>query len=345
MINKNKKRGDGIPFYLVTFILLIVSFAIIAYVFYSFDWEGTIDRESCHRSVVLRMTLPDAVEAKDFVPLQCKTRQVCVTKKIFGDECEDELEGDYEVVRVSGNKKKMEVQINKIVAQEMADCWIMMGEGKGQIFTREFEAFKTAKTACSVCSRISFDKSIKDEFDNVGGLGEYMIKYKVPTREISYWALLTGFGRGSYEEVNDKFSTKQKAIVFVELDKTNAPEWIVGTLGVGVGGYSGAKLGALIGSFVPIPGVGTVTGGLVGFVGGVAIGGLLGISDGNTIADAIGEDVQAGTTRVNLKNIDYASGMFLVDYDDSIQKLKCDNMENIPFSPGGGSFGGSGASG
>ena len=312
---------------IVGIILLIAAFGILLFVYLKLNPSGEINREVCHNSAVLKMTLPESklVDTKEVIPLKCETRKVCITDKTFGNgDCSSELGEKYDTVRVSKDKTKQEKEIKMFVAREMADCWAMMGEGKGQIFSRELTTRKT----CAVCTRISFDKSIKEKTKEITGLGKYLTSYKVPNKEISYWDFLSsGMNVEKYDETLDKFSTNQKAIVFMEVGGSTAYSWISGILGGTGGAIVGAKLGALVGPtlgaivgsvVIPIPGVGTavgaaVGGGVVGFIGGAVVGGIAGSEFNDRFQGA-----------------EYASANFFLDYDKSkISGLECTSFENL----------------
>lgn len=312
------KKAEMTSKQLITVILLITGFVILLFVFYRFNFEGSTDREVCHTSVVMRGSLPETFDIKKIPDLKCKTRKVCITDKIFGKgDCEEELGKKYDSIRISKNKEKQEEEIKEFIAQELADCWSMMGEGKIQIFTREWSSTKR----CSICSRISFDKSLKEEIKEIDKLGDYLISNNIPNKDISYWKFLyPGLGFEGYQ-LDDKYSTEQKAIIFIELDKTKAPDWICSIIGsLDIGGI-GAKTGAVLGSF--IPGGGTVVGGVVGFVGGAVIGGIGG--------KYLGKTIEKNLITEKFGEYEFVTGHLFMDYDiTKIKNLECDSLENIP---------------
>ncbi len=305
------KKGEMSSKMVVSMILLIAAFGILLYVYVQLNPKGEINREVCHNSVVFKMTLPESklIDPKEAINLRCKTRKVCITDKTLGKgDCGGELGAEYDTVKVSSDKTKQEKEIKMFVAREMADCWAMMGGGKGQIFSRGVKSQET----CVVCSRISFDKSIKEKIKEITGLGEYLISYKVPNKEISYWNFLnSGAVAGEYNKNLDKFSTEQKAIVFGEAGSSTALSWASGILGGSSGAIVGVKLGAAIGSI--IPGGGTIAGGAIGFIGGGIVGGILGSEFNDRFQGA-----------------EYASSWIFLDYDKSkISELECTSFENL----------------
>lgn len=261
-MKKRKNKGEITSSQLVRIILLIVGFGILVFVFASVGWTEEIDREVCHESVILRGTIPDitGTGSKNLVQLKCQTRKVCLTDKVFGKgDCEaDFKEEKFETVRVS--KDKMEEEINRFIARELASCWAMMGRGKIQVFNREV----TEEKKCSICSRIAFDKSLKEELDGgIVGLENYLLTREVPNQNMSYLDYLKqepgneedkiivpdvergggGFGGGGATG-EWGFSTNEKAIVFFEIDESNWIKSFANIISAGVGGFFGAKVGS-----------------------------------------------------------------------------------------------------
>ncbi len=309
----NNKKAELTSKHIVGLVILVVGFAILLLLYWQISWTGNIDREVCHQSVILRATAPDTVlGTKDYVPLKCATRKICITDKFFGKgDCEEFAGEKYEKVRISGSELERQEQINMFIAREMADCWAMMGEGKVQVFARELVS-TSAKRECSICARIAFDKSLKEEIGEVKGLGEYLISHKVPNKDISYWEFLTHRSKiPIFNKEFDSFSMDEKTIVFMEMDKNTLGDW----LGLSGGGLIGAKIGATIGSIVPLGG--TIAGAAIGFIGGAIVGDMV----GKDIGDAVSE----------MGDAKFASSSFFMDYDASkLQGLECQSFQNIP---------------
>lgn len=304
---KNQKNGEMTSTQIITIVLLITGFVIILFVYSQFNVED-VDREVCHNSVVLRATLPDTFDLKELSPLKCKTRKVCITDKMIGKgDCENELGAEYETVRISKDSKQSETDINRFIANELADCWSMMGQGKVQIFTRGFFEGKT----CSVCSRISFDEDLKIRLKKITGIGDFLYSTYIPNSKVSYLEFLTTPQIVENQKIDiGEFSTEEKAIVFIEVNEGSWDDWFFAIAGAISGGYVGAKTGAIIGSVVP--GVGTTSLGIIGFVGGAAVG---------WFSDNPGEK----------KSEQYWNNWFLMDYsEEKFKELECNSLENIP---------------
>lgn len=310
------KKAEMSSKMLVTIILLIFGFVLVLIIYSTLNLGEQSDKELCHASVIARGTAPSEFNTKNYIPLKCKTGKICITDKSVGKgDCSLELGEDYVTVRVSSNPEKQEQEIKKIISDEMVDCWSMMGEGKIQVFTNDFNLVKHTQK-CSVCTRISFDKSIKNKKQDIQGLVYYQMTNNISDRGISYWDFLThNLDKRGYNSNFDRMSTEQKAIIFMEVDKSTATVWFASILGAEVGAITGFKSGAVFGSFIA-PGIGTAVGGLVGLVGGYLVGEK--IDDMEIIVGDIGQ-------------ADYLAGNALVDYNiESLQDLNCDSIENIP---------------
>lgn len=323
------KRGDLTSKQLVGLIILIVGFAIVLLFFWQINWTETASREACHQSVILKATAPQStitkfiLDLKGLIQLKCKTKKICITDSsnfFVKADCEEFAGEKYDTIRVSKDPEKQDEEINMIIAREMAECWGMMGEGKLNIFPKELTG-KSMTKKCIICTRIAFDKDLKEEKQHIEKLAEYLINHKVPNKEITYWDYLTSsLGYEGYIPEWDEFSTEEKAIVFMEIDRTALPSFLTTILGGSGGGIIGAKIGASIGSIVP--GGGTVVGGVVGFVGGAIIGSYAGSELGGGVESQIAK---------KLGEEGYAASNFFMDYEAAkLQGLDCDSFEEIP---------------
>ena len=208
-MEKENKKGSMTAKQLVSIILLLVGFAILLFVFYQINWSGQIDRQVCHQSVVLRATAP--MVAQNFVPLKCATTKVCATSGIIGGKCETEFKNAKAITKV---KVKNVEQVEKLVAQEIIDCWTMMGEGKVSLFSQHLaERFGIGGVypSCVICSRIAFDDKIDFDLDEMNVL-DYMITHKVPDEDVSYYNYLAKEGG----KINTGESLEVKDIIEVD---------------------------------------------------------------------------------------------------------------------------------
>lgn len=326
------KFGD-INWSVVTIVISILTLVVLVLIVYVFPWEDTVDRTACKSSIVLRATIPDSTSAKDLISLRCKTRKICITDKSSGKgNCSDILGEDFDTMKLTGDTQlqKME-QIKMFISREMADCWEMFGEGKLQIFSREWVWDGAATTKAITCSRIAFDDSVingvdkkpntVDDLKNITGLGNYMLIKKAPNNNISYMDYLRGSpeGQSASEFYGSQKSngalfgnvnlSRQTAIIFIETTKTNIGKlWggsIVGVVGSVAGGWIGSYAG------------GTFTGVKIGGAAGMLLGGTFGDTVQNLFSD-----IPAGRNSV--------SGLFLVDYSyEGIKDYDIKSFEGI----------------
>lgn len=138
-----EKKAELTTQQIVLIVLLVVSFAVILFFIVRLNLKEVSDKEVCHNSVALkgRNIIAKVTNAGS---LDCKTSYVCI-----GDDC-----GDF----VSTRKVKVDVknstQVMKAIADEMADCWWMFGEGKVAY------ADLLGDYHCAICDVIKFDKNI-----------------------------------------------------------------------------------------------------------------------------------------------------------------------------------------
>jgi hypothetical protein len=146
---KKLKKGDITTQQIVLLIILIASFAVILFFIFRLNLGETNAKEICYNSVVSRGA---SVLPSDSIPLNCQTTYVCITK----DGSCKKMSGTKEIKKV-----KTKDEVYDTLANEMADCWWMFGEGKinyvGKDLTPE-------KLYCSICSQIAFDDSLKEIF-------------------------------------------------------------------------------------------------------------------------------------------------------------------------------------
>jgi hypothetical protein len=292
------KKGSIVANKYVGIILLVASLALLmAVLFFAFGDESELDREMCHDSVIFRGTLPDILDMKNIPSLACKTKKICITDKLFLEgDCEGELGKDFKTIRITSNSEKQDEEMNRILAREWADCWAMMGEGKIQVFPREI----TDKKRCSICTIIAFDEELKKKKTEFSGFGVYLSTKAVPHKTISYASFLNFKDTTELLKYNT-LTTKQKAILFIELDNND--------LVSNIGGVAGFAVGAIGSWFTKI-----------GFVTGAQVTGIATIA-GRSAGGYIQDDL------IN-KGIVYYSGSAFVDYDEkSLKGLNCDPFD------------------
>ncbi len=335
---KNKKADISVSM-IIGIVIVVITFAIIALVYYQLTTSVNLDRETCKTSAMFRGSMPSEkfgsfAGAQDLISLKCKTRKICVTtNKIVRGECEKDfgnLEGKYSTYRISKDPIKADQQIKTLLAREMADCWDMLGRGNFAIFKIEMTTQTSIGAVAVVCSRIQFDKTIIGTGDGqlgiqeIKGFNRYLLTHKVPNYEISYWdflrnaydgetmTLLSGQmvkGNSNSGKVSSFLDETlkiddAKTIVFMEVRPTLAGALIGGGIGGTIGAISGGGLA-----------------GAKGLLRGAAGGAYLGLEVGDWIQTKdLNENglFQDGTS---------AAGIFLTTYDmkgfqDILPKLK-----------------------
>lgn len=149
----SNKRGEMTTEQIVVLIILIASFAVILFFLLKADLFGQSSDDICHNSVVARGNI-DRISgtAADSIPLDCQRDYVCLTAD---KSCEEMQKPD--LVKV-----KTKDDVYKALADEMADCWWMFGEGKIDYTGTDF----VSNMYCSICDQVKFDDSVKEIFPN-----------------------------------------------------------------------------------------------------------------------------------------------------------------------------------
>ncbi|MBR9705550.1 hypothetical protein GOV14_00805 [Candidatus Pacearchaeota archaeon] len=264
-----QKKGELTIQQIVILILLLVGFAIVLLFLYLFGFDDQTKEQVCHQSVIYRSSVP--IEGVIDLPLKCETDKICITTKLFGKgNCYDDFQGEkYITERVTKNEKRIDDEINKIIAKEMKKCWWMMGQGLVSVYEGSWKS-ATEKLDCNICTRIAFDKNLKAKRPKVYGYKTYLLTNKIDSGQ-TYWQFLTKSNSNymeGYKAEEDFFETKeQTAIIYAEATKGKLQDLF--PWGGGVGGAIVG--GAIIGTMVPIPGatfIGAGIGGVLSFWGG-----------------------------------------------------------------------------
>ena len=143
------KKGEITTKQIVVLIVLIASFAVILFLLFRLNLGAETDKEICHNSVILKSKGKGLVGGLD-----CKTGYVCISG---GGECEGI--NPTETINVDAEDKN---EIMKAIADEMADCWWMFGEGEQGYLGTDLQG-----DHCAICSIVGFDNSINSEFPEI----------------------------------------------------------------------------------------------------------------------------------------------------------------------------------
>jgi hypothetical protein len=337
------KKGQGIDWFVVSIIIAVMTLVVFVVVAIFFPFSETIDRSACQTSIVLRAAVPSevggvSINAKDAISVRCKTTNICVTAKSGKGNC-TQLGKEFTTMKLTGTTEEAKKeQIKMFLSREMADCWGMFGEGKLQIFAREFKA-KTFTSKGIICDKIEFDNSVlngkddvpgtSDDIKDIEGLMFYMVSHKVPNNNYSYMDYLRGTIEGdSAQELFGSLVTQEassavkkdiislegvKSIVYIESTLTNFADRI--------GGATGAVAG-MVGAFYTR-----------GFGARVLIGG--GALLGSNAADSLFKSWFTDPAFCNDPSKDsscsnHVGGLMLTNYTvEGFSKWKIDSFENL----------------
>jgi hypothetical protein len=149
-----KKFGNGFKFgrqgqihwsFLAALLLGLAGMVLIFFFLFDFG-DDTLDWENCRQSIFLRANLPEVntgsitwSSLKDKFPLKCKTQVVNIDFKDDNERAE------------------------KVIADTIASCWSLFGEGSFNIFSSDGVGFHSV---CVPCARIHFDPKYIDYYNN-----------------------------------------------------------------------------------------------------------------------------------------------------------------------------------
>jgi len=152
MIKINEKKGEMTTKQIVSLIILILSFSVILFLIFRLDLGQITNEEICKNSVILKGKSPLGTGNLD-----CKTDYICISG---GGDCEGiNPTKTIEISSKDGEEGKNEVM--KVLAEEMASCWFIFGEGKVNYGSKS--PFEGIKTEYAVCSIVEFSEEIEEE--------------------------------------------------------------------------------------------------------------------------------------------------------------------------------------
>ena len=138
---KNKKAELSTQ-QIVLMIILIASFLVILFFLFRLNLGESSQDQICRNSVLQKASVFSEA------PIQCYRNYVCITKD---GSCEG-------LIKPEKIKVKSLDEVYETLANEMADCWWMFGEGKVEYVGKDF----TKNNYCSICSQIYFDDSLEN---------------------------------------------------------------------------------------------------------------------------------------------------------------------------------------
>lgn len=246
------KKGELTTQQIVILIVLIASFAVILFFIFRLNIGQETEDEICHNSVVTR---GKSILPTDTFPLKCKRSYVCLSSD---GTCEKMVKPDL-------RKVQTEEEVYEVLADELADCWWMFGEGKINYAGSDL----TSELYCSICSQIAFDDSIKEVFGGDSFSEEFFQNYLL-SKEVhkgetyaEYFGTkeLIEYYQGDYKQI--KLDNQYYAMMGISGD-VSALGWAV------AGGIVAAAI-----AFSPVGPVAGIVTGIIIAGGGAAAGGYL----------------------------------------------------------------------
>lgn len=272
------KKGEITTQQIVLLLILLVSFIIILFLLFRLDLFGQSDSEICHNSVVMKGN----PVSKEAVPLKCSRSYVCITKD--GD-CEAMTKPEVE-------KVKTKEEIYNVLAEEMANCWWMFGEGKVDYVA---DATLLKNNYCSICSQILFDSSLR-EIEGIDGeiskdeLYDYLAKTKMPDKDITYSYYL--FGTNDINRLKSRLSSQAGEEVSFGTIKVGKQYFVVTGITSEVNTIGWILRGAFVGALGAVT---VASGGFTVVAIGVVVGGTAGGVAADEISDLVSPEIGAIT--------------------------------------------------
>lgn len=273
------RKGEMTTEQIVILVIAIASFAVIMYFLVSLGLGENTEDELCRNSVVQRGSLDKLPGiSPDTIPLKCNKAYICLTKD---GSCE-------KMYKPESIKVKTKSEVYEVLAEELANCWWMFGEGKIAYAGKD----KLKNLYCSLCSQIAFDDSIKEIFPdgkiNENELYEELVKMN-KTNDETYFEYL--FGSSNSEEfLKQDFGSINLDSQYYSLMAITGD---ISTLGwiLTIGGATAVVVGAV--ALVPFTG-----GGSLGLLGSLTIATKAGVAAGVVVGGgaSLAADTFSGKT-------------------------------------------------
>lgn len=306
-------RGELTTQQIVLLIILITSFVIILFFFFRLNLGEDTDKELCRNSVVLKGS---SVFPSGSISLNCYRNYECLTED---GTCEGITSPEVEKVDNLDD-------IYQKLAEDMASCWWMFGEGKIDYIGEGF----TKNNYCSICSQILFDDSLKNIKGVEDGkiskdqLYDYLATTEMPGKDIKYAEYF--FGTNDIESLKSQFLAKTGVGTFGTIELEKQYFVVMGITNeisgwVSAGAVVGGVLGVVIAIFTP---VGLVGGAII--VGGSIIGGVAAGTAGEEIVEDIKPEIIA--LMVEGRGIDnqFMAPTILEADSEKFKELNCEEI-------------------
>lgn len=266
------KKGELTTQQIVILIILIVSFAVILFFLLRLNLGKQTDQDICHNSVITR---GKSILPTDSFPLQCKRQYVCLT---FDGSCEA-------MTKPTIVKVKTQDDVYKALADQLAQCWWMFGEGKINYVGSD----NIPKLYCSICSQIAFDNSVKKIFNNQNSFDkEKLYNYMANSKKSDGTTYLNYlYGVNSLSGLKTKLNSENLNFGTVNLDNqyyiltgitsdVSTLGWAIGAGGAALAIAFTPLIGGAWGLGVGLATVSGVAGGVAGSLVSVFVEGLNG---------------------------------------------------------------------
>ena len=179
-----KKTAELTTQQLITIIILIVSFGVLLFFIFRLNLGGDVtNKEICHNSVLMKSKSKIGGSALD-----CRTNYICISG---GGKCEGFSATDTVEIDMGGTDDDRKNRIMKAIADEMADCWWMFGEGKVDYVGLDVKGTAIGGIKCVLCSRIKFESSLKTISISSNELETFLLKNE-KSKSVSYSSYLYG---------------------------------------------------------------------------------------------------------------------------------------------------------
>ncbi len=297
-------------------IILITSFLVVLFFLFRLGLGEESQEQICHNSVIQKSSVLSQV------PLQCYRSYVCITE-----------DGTCEGLKNPEKKRVSSLdEIYSVLADEMANCWWMFGEGKLDYA----EDTLVPENHCAICSQIYFDDSLTkiDGLDNKeiskDELYNYLASNKYSeSQTYSQFILGTNDLEGLKKIILAHENNPEKIGTFGKIDigDSGTQYWVVTGITTGTGILEWGGAGAIVGTAV----VGVVwalsgpPGWIVGSIIFAGTAGIVGVS-GSEIAGEIEPEI--GAITLEGRGIDNQFMAPTIQEADS-EKFKALNCEEI----------------
>jgi hypothetical protein len=142
--SKKWKKGELTTQQIVVLTILIASFAIMLILLFRLNLNEQTQAELCHNSVILK-----GKSTSGSGNLDCRTSYVCISG---GGKCAEINPTRTIPIDISKTGEEIKNQTLRAIAEEMAECWWMFGEGKVD-YTKDLTQ---TGLDCALCSIIKF---------------------------------------------------------------------------------------------------------------------------------------------------------------------------------------------